>query len=278
MGDIVFQKGPLHERLRRRRLISYESLRARAREEFRRARYGQHVIELYEHVFGHSPEAPNIWNVFPLEEDIVWRLQEGHFPLDFEVLNQAYQYADPEALAGPIPIEGFGIDAIEEGFDYIREPAQPLVALLHERLYPTSPASDWVVSVVERIRTWWPDDAPHDFAWVNEHSAPQKLLARLDPPLDGLAVEYRCIVREDGDNIFLRHAMYGAWDVLAEEDLFWHPDTIDRLTREWRNVQPALKRLDAYHDWFHDHDAPVAASIEAFTRVEELYLEEQQGK
>ena len=72
--------------------------------------------------------------------------------------------------------------------------------------------------------------------------------------------------------------MYSAWDVLVEEDLFWHPTVIDRLTREWEEVQSALKRLDAYHDWFHEQDDPVMAVIDVFQHVEEMYLEEQRAK
>lgn len=258
--------GQIRSRLRPRRLISYGDVSSAL---FRQFDYLDHLMSLYEHLFGERPQAQGIYSIWEMESAIITKIDEDHFPLDLSSIHMT-RGADEQLMFFIMPIQGWAVGWHMMHFGEMHDADKPMVAACTSVIYADGGGAN-----ADPILDWWQTHGyePKGYSWVTDHDAAPMLLRRLPEPLDGLAGLYRATVPVG--NPFFDYVNYD-WDYLTWEDIVWDPDVIDLLTTLWENAEDDVERLQAYYSWFQyqDDTAAIARIVNAFEQVEEWYFYE----
>jgi hypothetical protein len=184
--------------------------------------------------------AADLHSLLDLSADFMHLVNERLFPIDFQILDDIYN-TDGDALECvqvPIPFRSWGVEFMETGYDDVEDWAKPLVALL--------------TTAYGAERFW---DAvgftlPEDARWYTEPEAMVGHLATLEPPLDGLAVAYKCVWQESGNPFFDCVSVFWRGLYWDDDSSWYNLDDIQRLADDYQQAKPAIARLEAYIDWY----------------------------
>lgn len=257
--------GRIRARLWSRRLVSYEEV-ADAFEQFD---YLDHLTALYAYLFGDRPQVENVYSIYEIEDAIITKIDEDHFPLDLSSIHMS-RGADEQLMFFIMPIQGWAVGWHMVHFNELHDADKPMAAACTPVIYADGGGTN-----ADHILDWWHAHGyePKGYSWVTDCDAALTLLRRLSAPLDGLAGLYQATVPVG--NPFFDYAGYD-WDYLTWEDIVWDQDVIDLLTALWSDVEDDIKRLRAYYSWFTGEDdaEAVARVVDAFEQVEEWYFYE----
>ncbi|MBU1747574.1 MAG: hypothetical protein KKA73_07790, partial [Chloroflexi bacterium] len=182
--------------------------------------------------------------------DFMDEVDQRLFPVDLWASHEYLSAADEEDLLEwtPLCIAGLGVPWESVGIDNLDPSEQVMVAVV-------STALGYLGRCHESILDWWQqrgyDDIPA-LTWPRHPEVAVALLEDLDPPLDGLAVLYQCVVKDTG-NPFL-DLPDGRWQgVYLDDDhegWCWEPGAIRELAQAYATVRPDVLQLEAYTTWW----------------------------
>jgi len=286
---------PLQRALVRRRLPRYHAVAFWLSECISRS----HITYLWREVFAAEPPPGS---AFDAQVEFVGRVCQELFPVDTGAMDDLLTSgADP--MEYPIMVGGWGVPWEIEGFHGVHPADRPMVAVVYtagagrcvavlgycrEDLWLEEPIADWWAGhgldcaaselpdrLALRLRSPRLRSGQAGLAWAADPERAEALLRRLEPPLDGLATLYRCVLKGTG-NPFLDlpfGAVQGEYLMGGDFDYFWDPGDVRTLARRYAEVRDEVARLDRYYEWFEDTPGAEQHVVETLTRLEETYGE-----
>jgi len=266
----------LRQSLGRRRLPRYGSVAVHLQEAGDRS----YIAQLWQAVFGETRATDD-----PYEDlcEFARRVDRERFPVDLWATSQSLGDAERPTEV-PIYIGGYGVPWEVVGFDGVDPPDRAMVAVVCTAGVPTlgippvATYRDTASRHHDDLLTWW---AAHGYdqasipalTWPRDPGVAVAVLETLEPPLDGLATLYRCVVK-DAENPFL-DLPRGYWQgeyVQWEWDWYWDSPSIRELTDLFEQVRAEVERLLEYYAWWNqtipDAEAAVVAALVGLERSE----------
>lgn len=216
-----------------------------------------------------------------MECAVIGRIDAELFPLDVEAIDEMlYNAADEDVHPLMLPIwpltygqpwEACGCRGLDAAIT-------PLAAAA----WPGLPTDEWMqgeatagyedaeLYLLQRGLRW------HDQEYLCDWSLIQGDLEALTPPLDGLAVAYKCLLR-NADNPFFDQVPPFWWGEYGDDLGDGQPYSlagINHYQRYWAEAGPEIAKLNTYREWYAQNPAARPGVLELLADIFMLEADE----
>jgi hypothetical protein len=221
-----------------------------------------HLLEVF---FPDEEHPRSNWSLLDVASWFFNLVDDDLFPLNLGIMDSFYGATGDvhDVIMWGIPYTSYGVPHEIMALRDLATWAQPVVALAQ--------------GVPDRHEFW--EDAGvvptgRSLEWARDPEVAILYLQDLEPPLDGLAVAVRCVLKNTGNPFFDVPDLWHRWEYLLDMDEYWWEEGhIRELTRLYQRAEPEIWKLQRYIEWV-DQDWEHAFNViaHAFIELEGTYV------